>query len=197
MPPTWPDDTGTSTTWIVWVRNNATSSSTTDIVWGEWVNYGTTASNVWGAWTATTSSANFVPLPHAYQPVPETEEQRAARIERERQQAEERQRREAERVAAQERAEQLLRDQLTIEQAAQLVQGNYFEVISESGKRYQVTRGIQGNVFAYDGARRVGRYCIHPDTDVPVGDVMLAQKLMLETCEREFLRIANHTPVAA
>jgi hypothetical protein len=197
MPLTWDSSTDSATTWTVWVMNDSSTSATTEGVWGNWTsgtNY--TVTNVWVSWAGTTNGNYPVTAPYT-PPLPETEEQRAAREERARLHREQQQAREAECLVAQERAEQLLRDQLTIEQVAQLVQGNYFDVISESGKRYRVQRGRSKNVALLDGERITKRYCIHHDYDVPSPDVMLTQKLMLETMERDFLRIANVHPADA
>jgi hypothetical protein len=166
-----PWNTYTGATWTIWASNATTTSDTV---------------NVWITWNTTASNTYYVGS--NYQPPPETNEQRVQRIERQRVQ-------EAERVAAQERAEQLLRDHLTIEQAAQLLKSNNFDVISESGKRYRVRRGER--VLALEGEKATRQYCIHPEGGIPAGDVMLAQKLMLEAAELDFLRIANESPAYA
>lgn len=60
-----------------------------------------------------------------------------------------------------------------------------------SSRTYRIRRGVAGNVslLGPDG-RAVKSFCAHPD-GVPSPDVMLSQKLMLETNEDMFLRIAN------
>lgn len=88
------------------------------------------------------------------------------------------------------RAEALLRDNLTLEQRRRLDTHKEFFVQSELGRLYRIRMGDVGNVdLMYDGTV-MQRYCIHPK-GVPVYDTMLAQKLMLEACEDEFLRVAN------
>ncbi len=70
-----------------------------------------------------------------------------------------------------------------------------FTVISKDGKRtYRITYGIAGNVILIEKGKPVARYCIYP-IGIPIEDVMLAQKLMLETDEESFIRIANRTPI--
>ncbi len=65
-----------------------------------------------------------------------------------------------------------------------LVQGN------ESGRVYQINRYLQMNVYAYTDGERGTKYCAVPVDHVPIEDHLLAQKLMIETEEEEFLRIA-------
>ncbi len=95
------------------------------------------------------------------------------------------------------RAESLLLSALTPDQTKDFRKTSEFTVISKDGKRtYRITYGIAGNVILIEKGKPVARYCIHP-TGIPTEDVMLAQKLMLETDEESFLRIANRTPLAA
>ena len=72
-------------------------------------------------------------------------------------------------------------------------------------KRFDVlVRGKLYRLRPYDRVQLIEKdkptlaYCIHPsfEHDLPAEDVLLAQKLMLETNEAEFLRIANATRVA-
>jgi hypothetical protein len=39
--------------------------------------------------------------------------------------------------------------------------------------------------------RRVAQWCFAPEGDLVIGDILLAQKIALETMEREALTIAN------
>lgn len=97
------------------------------------------------------------------------------------------------RVGVTSRAEALLLSGLSLEQAESLRKYQYFLVSSKDGKRlYRISYGIAGNIHLIEKGRPVAQYCIHP-VGVPTEDVMLAQKLMLETDEESFLRIANRT----
>lgn len=97
------------------------------------------------------------------------------------------------RVEVTSRAEALLVSSLNPEQAAEFIKQRQFTLHSRDGKRtYIITYGIAGNVFEVERGRAIASYCIHP-TGVPTEDVMLAQKLMLETDEESFLKIANRT----
>jgi hypothetical protein len=123
----------------------------------------------------------------------QTEEQ-VARL---RAEAEARDRMYAERRAAQAealtKAETLLRSVLSAAQWADYKEKGYFET-TVNDRRYRIKKGIAGNVKLLDsGGREMRSYCIHPRIDLPVADVMLGQKLLLEADEREFLRIANET----
>jgi hypothetical protein len=68
-----------------------------------------------------------------------------------------------------------------------------FDVIgSDTGKRYRIHYGIQANVEEYDEKREGKRsWCFLPVGGLPIGDVMLAQKLAIELFERDTLEIAN------
>jgi hypothetical protein len=102
-----------------------------------------------------------------------------------------------ERAAARKRAEELLITHLTDAQRSDLKRDGFFFVESQLGKRYRIRKGREGNVDRYcdKGEKIVGKLCIHPQAYVPDFDTMLAQKLMLEHNEQEFLRVANETRV--
>ncbi len=87
----------------------------------------------------------------------------------------------------------LLKEWLSPEQLAQYNANKYFEVIgSDSGKRYRISHGAAMNVHELDGAGRprIG-WCFVPKGYLVAGDVMLAQKIALETDERGALAVAN------
>lgn len=105
-----------------------------------------------------------------------------------------------EQAVAKSRAEALLVSNLDVEQAESFRKSRLFVVHSRDKKRrYRIEHGMAGNVklLSPDG-RVVASFCIHPlERGIPAEDVMLAQKLMLEAAEEEFLRIANKTLIAA
>lgn len=87
----------------------------------------------------------------------------------------------------------LLRDWLSPQQRAQFDEKGYFEVTGfDTGKRYRIYYGTMSNVYEID---HVGRprtaWCLVPSGDLATGDVMLAQKIALETSERSALAVAN------
>lgn len=87
----------------------------------------------------------------------------------------------------------LLRSWLSPTQLAQFDALGYFDVVGgESGTKYRIKFGICANVLelAEDGTPKVG-LCVVPDGCFVAGDVMLAQKIVLETCERAALSKAN------
>jgi hypothetical protein len=45
--------------------------------------------------------------------------------------------------------------------------------------------------------RAVAQWCFAPEGDLAPGDILLAQKLALETIEREVLALANRQPFRA
>jgi hypothetical protein len=87
----------------------------------------------------------------------------------------------------------LLKEWLSPEQFAQYDAKSYFEVTGcHSGKRYRISRGTSMNIHELDsaGRPRVG-WCFAPKGYLVAGDVMLAQKIALETDERGALAVAN------
>jgi hypothetical protein len=48
-------------------------------------------------------------------------------------------------------------------------------------------------MFLMDGETRKIGYCAGPEVDMPFGDVLLSQKLMIECDEPAFLHVANAT----
>jgi hypothetical protein len=86
----------------------------------------------------------------------------------------------------------LLRAWLTPEQLFQFNSYGYFEVVGgETGVRYRIRHGIATNVEELDQEGRpvIGR-CFLPIGYLVAGDVMLAQKIALETNERTALAVA-------
>jgi hypothetical protein len=79
----------------------------------------------------------------------------------------------------------LLKNWLSPEQRKQFSERNYFEVIGcHTGKRYRIHYGVTTNVVELDSAGHplAGR-CFLPVGHLVAGDVMLAQKIALETDE--------------
>lgn len=150
-----------------------TISSSTDIAWTAWVEYTASANTTltWTAWnTSDTTSVNYT-APH------QTEEQRLQLARRN------------------ERARELLVACLTSRQRRELEARGYFHVETARGRRrYRLAPGRAPiRVHGEDGSQ--WSYCIHPDAGFPQEDVVLAQKLLLETDEEAFLRIANASRV--
>jgi hypothetical protein len=79
----------------------------------------------------------------------------------------------------------LLRSWLSPKQAQQWEALNEFEVVgSHTDTRYRIRRGRM---------MTVALWCFGPKGALPIGDVLLAQKIALETMERETLKTANRT----
>jgi hypothetical protein len=97
------------------------------------------------------------------------------------------------RCEAEERAMALLRSWLTPEQDKQWVARREFEVIGcDTGTRYRITHRAVMNVHQLDPAgRTVVQWCFAPEGGLAPGDILLAQKIALETMEREVLALAN------
>jgi len=105
--------------------------------------------------------------------------------------------RRARRARPETRGQRLLRTWLSVEQRSQFDQKQYFEVTGcDTGKRYRVHHGLATNVHELDatGAPSVG-WCFAPEGYLVAADVMLAQKIALETSECATLAAANRLPI--
>lgn len=96
-------------------------------------------------------------------------------------------------------ADELLRANLTPSQLREMDESKVFTVISKtSRRRYRIRTDKErhGNIEELDAQNRaVASYCGAPGGNIPIGDALLGQKLMLECAEDEFLRFANKTPL--
>jgi hypothetical protein len=94
------------------------------------------------------------------------------------------------------RSHRLLRGWLSIEQRAQYDKTGHFEVVGcHSGRRYLIRHGTALNIIEKDeNGRPVMGWCFVPVDILASGDVMLAQKIALETDERGALKIARPLP---
>jgi hypothetical protein len=94
------------------------------------------------------------------------------------------------------RALALLRSWLTPEQDRQWAARGEFEVVGcDTGTRYRITYRAMMNVHQLDEVGRpVKQWCFAPVGGLATGDVLLAQKIALETMEREALALANSQP---
>jgi hypothetical protein len=97
------------------------------------------------------------------------------------------------RTRAEKRAVALLLSWLTPEQRKQWQARGDFEVIGcDTGRRYRITYRPVMNVHELDaGGEPVQQWCFAPEGRVAFGDVLLAQKIALETMETKALAIAN------
>lgn len=212
-PNTWATYTTASSTgdiiYPTWVRMN--SDGTSSIIWNEWNNnYYTTNDSYFLDSTAPSVTRNYNlyygnwvesqreyrvehPFVHVRQSL--TDEQIKQERERQERYKREYEERERKRKEAQRAAEELLVANLTKEQREMFQKTKKFHVITEGGNRYEVdTTGRAGNVKLLDDkGKPIESHCIHHScgTPTPNCDNALAQKLMLETDEKEFRRIAN------
>jgi hypothetical protein len=95
-----------------------------------------------------------------------------------------------------ERGAVLLRSWLSPAQAEQWgSSGRYFHVIGcDTGTCYRIRAGTIMNIDELDcRGKAVAQWCFGPQGDLAVGDVMLAQKIALETMELEALAGANRS----
>ena len=94
---------------------------------------------------------------------------------------------------ADERSFRLLIGNLSDAQRHQFDQHNYFDVIGgRSGARYRIRHGHIMNVERIDNnGRRLLKLCFAPRGLLPIGDVMLAQKIAIELFEADAIKVAN------
>jgi hypothetical protein len=92
-----------------------------------------------------------------------------------------------------ERGRRLLRQWLSAEQRRQFDTLNFFEVVgSDTGRRFRIQYGSAANVGELNEAGRlIMGWCFVPRGQLVPGDVMLAQKIALETDETAALAVAN------
>lgn len=94
----------------------------------------------------------------------------------------------------------LLRDWLSPGQRAKLEHFGYFDVVGDtSGRQYRIYYKIfPPNVYEIDEVGRLKQgLCFIPAGGLVAGDNMLAQKIALETNERNVLAVANRFPPPA
>jgi hypothetical protein len=86
----------------------------------------------------------------------------------------------------------LLREWLSPDQLAQMETKGHFDVIgSKTGRRYRIHTGTQQNVRELDKkGRSIRGWCFAPEGFLPAGDIMLAQKIALETDEGRAMQVA-------
>jgi hypothetical protein len=85
----------------------------------------------------------------------------------------------------------LLREWLTPQQLVQFNKYRYFDVIgSHTGRKYRIRYGQSLNICELDsyGQLKTG-WCVVPNEKLVPGDVMLAQKIGLETDENAALAV--------
>jgi len=93
----------------------------------------------------------------------------------------------------------LLREWLSPMQRAQFDATKYFDVVGcDTGRRYRIHYGRVTNVHQIDEAGQpVTGLCFVPSGGLVAGDVMLVQKIALETNEQTTLAVANPFKVLA
>jgi hypothetical protein len=95
------------------------------------------------------------------------------------------------------RALKLLKNWLSPAQLSAYEEHRYFDVVGcDSGTAYRIHHGTQANMEQLDAhGQQVCRWCFGPEGGLVAGDVMLAQKIALETYESGALVVANRLTV--
>jgi hypothetical protein len=99
----------------------------------------------------------------------------------------------SDRRTAEEKGLTLLKQWLSRAQLVQYEKYGYFEVTGGgTGKQYRIRPTRQMNVDELDQhGVRIAAWCFGPEGELPIGDVMLAQKIALENNEHAALAVAN------
>jgi hypothetical protein len=94
---------------------------------------------------------------------------------------------------AERRGVALLRSWLTPEQSEQWDARGSFDVIGcDTGRRFRITRGTAMNIHELDAdGGTAAQWCFAPEGKLATGDVLLTQKIALETMEQQVLDLAN------
>lgn len=92
---------------------------------------------------------------------------------------------------AEQRSKTLLYGLLTGEQLAEMEAATQFHVRGADGHTYLIRKGYGHNVWRIENGLRTVQYCLVTRGHVPVYDLMLTQKLLLETDPEHFIRTAN------
>lgn len=171
-------------TWTAWNVTYTTGSATTLI----------NQANVWDGWNGTYTvqarerEAQIVRDIRAGKRPSAEQQEKWRQEELARKAAEEKRLKEI--ADAKVKADVLLKSCLSPQQREELEQRGCFHLLVGE-KKYRIEKGSHGNVKLIDKDGRVKRsFCVQP-RGVPDGDTMLAQKLLLETDERQFYKLAN------
>jgi hypothetical protein len=63
-----------------------------------------------------------------------------------------------------------------------------------TGRHYLIRHGRQANIIELDArGGRLSSWCFGPEGELPTGDILLAQKIALETDELGTIAIANRS----
>lgn len=93
---------------------------------------------------------------------------------------------------AMQRSRILLLGMLSPQQTADLEQHHYFEVTGQDGRLYRITDKDHQNVYLIQDGKPLIRYCaIMANWRIPVYDLLLAQKLLIESDLDRFMEVAN------
>jgi hypothetical protein len=189
----------------LWIGGTTTSSTATTVWYTEWCDVGLAVEDhldstpsLLNRWPSEPEHQEHVQLRQATRHVAaefaaalaRREQGERARIEAERARLQQEQERSE---AARTRAHALLLSHLTPAQRQTFEANKWFVVEGGRSKtRYRIrSHACAGNIELLDGEQVTHRLCGHCDHTIPLGDQLLAQKLMLELDEDEFLKLAN------
>lgn len=181
----------------------STVSTYTTAVWHDWVTTtyeGTSATTttydtgtVWYTWVD--GKCELV-KDYVYEPKVESDEEKIARLERERAYAEqcrmEAEQRSREAAERERKAYAFLLLCLDERQKKDLEEKKHFELSVVGGRRYRIKTGQSRNIQELDQDGKVKRtLCFHPQNSLHHYDAMAIQKLALECDEEQALKVAN------
>lgn len=104
--------------------------------------------------------------------------------------------REAQNREADEKAYRLLAKNLTPEQLIQYDRTGCFRVKGQTpGLEFELSKKRVYNGVVFLHGKKIGKVCVS-NSDVPICDMLLAQKLLIETNEKKFIETGNFTTEA-
>lgn len=96
---------------------------------------------------------------------------------------------------ADDKARLLLLSVLSDEQKAELKEHDRVTARGASGRLYRLNRKWAGGIMALDKrGDAIAELCLVENVnkqEIPIDDLLVARKLMIESCEEDFLKIAN------
>jgi len=97
------------------------------------------------------------------------------------------------RGGAEAKAVTLLKEWLSPAQLEEYRKNGHFDVMGgHSGKHYRIRRARAMNIDELDEhGKRAAAWCFGPEGDLPIADLMLAQKIALENNEQVAIALAN------
>lgn len=143
-----------------------------------------------GQWVTDLEQCNY---PERY----ETEEQKLARLEHQRQYEAEQEKIRKEQEVAKQKADELLKSHIGVEAFGKLHEIGHIELDSQKyqGRKYRIPNNARSLIEIVEAGKVVDRLCVHPIERYQDGDEILTRLTLLQYAEEYLLKVANHNLV--